>query len=302
MKKTLALLLVLAMALSFCGCASSDYKKAVELYDRGELDSARDIFEQLGGYKDSAAYVEEINKSLDYDRAVKLYDEGSYEQARTIFEGLGDYEQSAAYLTDCADRLIEAEIVGSWTSDKIDVSALVLSGMESAGYEEFFESYSVGAVNIGMVLELNEDGSFRCGINESSLAEFSEGVKTLFVDFTKFVIDAELKAAAEDMGTSYERLLEGLGVESVEDAVMQVYGMDLEELAELMLAEENFAQLFEEMEYYGQFSSKAAKISLISDDSEETAEYDAASGVLTVTGEGIDDFSKVLYPISFKKA
>lgn len=54
MKRILALLLTVCMAVSLCGCSSSDYKKAVSLLDAGEYADAITLLEELGDYEDSA--------------------------------------------------------------------------------------------------------------------------------------------------------------------------------------------------------------------------------------------------------
>ena len=60
MKKIIALILALSMAFALCGCASSDYKKAQQLFDEGEYDEAKEAFEKLSDYKESASYLEKI--------------------------------------------------------------------------------------------------------------------------------------------------------------------------------------------------------------------------------------------------
>ena len=78
MKKAVCIVLVLSIVISFCGCSSSDYNKAVKLYDNGDYSSAEQIFRELGDYKDSQDYLEKtligINKEWLDDLASKLED------------------------------------------------------------------------------------------------------------------------------------------------------------------------------------------------------------------------------------
>ena len=97
MKKWISLLLVVCIAFALCGCSSSDYKKAVSLYNEGEYDQAKALFVELGEYKDSALYVDKC----DYGKAVSLYNEGEYDQAKALFVELGEYEDSALYADKC---------------------------------------------------------------------------------------------------------------------------------------------------------------------------------------------------------
>ena len=66
MKKAVALILSLSMALALCGCSSSDYKKAVSLYDEKNYEEAKVLFEKLGDYKDSEDYVIKCETEAKY--------------------------------------------------------------------------------------------------------------------------------------------------------------------------------------------------------------------------------------------
>lgn len=97
MKRIIAMMLALVLALSLCGCDSSDYKKAMEAFDSGDYATAREIFVELGDYEDSADMVIQC----DYQQALAYLDEGEYAQARELFLELGDYE-------DCKENAMTA--------------------------------------------------------------------------------------------------------------------------------------------------------------------------------------------------
>lgn len=94
MKKALTLLLVIVMTLSLCGCDSSDYKKAVSLYEAGDYTEAAEIFTSLGDYEDAA----ELSAKCEYALALDLLADGDYESAFDMFATLGDYEDSIKYI------------------------------------------------------------------------------------------------------------------------------------------------------------------------------------------------------------
>lgn len=93
MKKTLTLLLAIVMMLSLCGCNSSDYKKAVSLYEAGNYAEAAEIFTSLGDYEDAA----EMSVKCEYALAVDLLADGDYASALDVFAALGDYADSIKY-------------------------------------------------------------------------------------------------------------------------------------------------------------------------------------------------------------
>ena len=73
------------------------YEAAVEDMEDGEYEDAREEFEELGDFKDSAQLISEC----DYLEAEELMENGDYEGAIAIFEKLGDYEDSAEKLAEC---------------------------------------------------------------------------------------------------------------------------------------------------------------------------------------------------------
>ena len=73
------------------------YKKANTFFDNKDYISAKDLFEELGDYSDSA----EMIKKCNYNRASIYYDDEDYTSAKTLFEELGDYADAPEKLTKC---------------------------------------------------------------------------------------------------------------------------------------------------------------------------------------------------------
>ena len=94
--RLLAVALAFAVMLLLCGCKSSDYKAAVELYNAGDYDAAKEAFSALGDYKDSTEYLADI----PYQEAIIKFEAGDYIGARGAFKKLGDYKESANYLME----------------------------------------------------------------------------------------------------------------------------------------------------------------------------------------------------------
>ena len=65
MKRAIALALALSIVLLLCGCASNDYKKAVNLYEAGNYEEAKVLFEKNIDYEDSIEYIKNIEVLLD---------------------------------------------------------------------------------------------------------------------------------------------------------------------------------------------------------------------------------------------
>lgn len=108
-KKALLWLLILTLALTLCGCKSSDYKAADALYTAGDYAAAAEGFAALGDYKDSAERAQEASSADAYEQAKALLDAGDYAEAITAFEALGGYQDSAELLTQAQLAKTEAD-------------------------------------------------------------------------------------------------------------------------------------------------------------------------------------------------
>lgn len=116
MKKIVALLLAFVMVLALCGCDSSDYKKAVQLYEEGKYDEAHAIFVELMDYKDSQIWAENCLKGKLYVLAVSHYENENYKEALNIFESLGEFEDSSNYSMDIRtnNKILFTPLEGKW--------------------------------------------------------------------------------------------------------------------------------------------------------------------------------------------
>ena len=112
MKKIAALILALSMIFVMCGCASSDYKKAVALYNEKNYEAAKESFIALGSFENSEEFVASCDANINYAKAIALFEAGSYVEAAEIFEGLGEFKDSAGRAVDCEFLIdIEASII-----------------------------------------------------------------------------------------------------------------------------------------------------------------------------------------------
>lgn len=74
MKKVLFLAIVIVLVLSFAGCSSGKYNKAMELYEDGSFEEAQAIFKTLDDYKDSAKMIEECKYGIAANKLKEAYD------------------------------------------------------------------------------------------------------------------------------------------------------------------------------------------------------------------------------------
>ena len=84
MKKVIAFILALTMALALTGCKSSDYKSAVKAMEDGDYAAAVRQLETLDDYRDSR----QLLKQCRYALAVESFNAGDYESALEVFKDL----------------------------------------------------------------------------------------------------------------------------------------------------------------------------------------------------------------------
>ena len=89
------------------------YNNAIALYEAGDFEQAKGIFDQLSDYEDSAAWSEkctaeieaEQKKASKYADAVQWFNWGYFEDAAEAFEKLGDYKDSPEQLKKAQEVL-----------------------------------------------------------------------------------------------------------------------------------------------------------------------------------------------------
>lgn len=122
MKRVIALFIALMIAFTLSGCNSTDYKKALALYEKGDYLAARELFEELDGYEDSADQINACN----YQLALECMEDGEYEQAKEMFIALGKFEDSPVKANEC----IKEQALACMDDGKYAKAFDLLSGLE----------------------------------------------------------------------------------------------------------------------------------------------------------------------------
>ena len=91
MKKILALVLALAMAFALCGCAGSDYKKAVGLYEAGDYEAAKEIFTKLKDYEDSELYARKAEVLLNPEAAIEAACQAEFDNDEKFWPAYNEF-------------------------------------------------------------------------------------------------------------------------------------------------------------------------------------------------------------------
>ena len=95
MKKTLVVVLTVALAFCLTACQESDeskYNRANKLLTEGKYDEAVKLFEEISTYDDSS-------KMAMYGKAIAAAEGGDFKSALSSFRALGDYLDCPLMLT-----------------------------------------------------------------------------------------------------------------------------------------------------------------------------------------------------------
>lgn len=65
---------------------SKVYLQAEQFFQQKDYSAAKDLFNQLGSYKDSAEWIKKCDSQPELDSAASLMEQGKYEQAREIYK------------------------------------------------------------------------------------------------------------------------------------------------------------------------------------------------------------------------
>ena len=91
MKKIISLTILCCLLVAMLtACDSSDYKKALKLYNSGQYSEAMSMFEELGDYEDSGSYVVDCKMKI----AESLVENKEFQDAINIYSELNDEASS----------------------------------------------------------------------------------------------------------------------------------------------------------------------------------------------------------------
>lgn len=304
MKRVLSILLCFAMTLSLCGCSRLDYKKAVMLYESGAYESAKEIFDALGDYEDSAGYAARAGQIIDYRIALELYAGENWAEAAEKFDALDDYEGSKKYLAKCRDEIMAEKIVGTWETEPVDLTnllkAVIQQEMEALGY--YGLSYDdVESISVVQTYSFEDYGVVKTSFTDESFGEFLRVMVQTMKSTMLAVSGQELIYVAEQYGVSYEEVLSALGVSSVQEYLESSLGMSLDELFSLYFGEDSMIDFAALSSVSGVWYVQDGKLCAIVGEEREEAEYDFDSDTITMVSNSLEEFQH-LYPYSLTRA
>lgn len=81
------------------------YEQALRCFNENNYEQAKEIFTDLGAFKDSNQFSAECQKYITYNNAKNLFDKENYSEARDIFISLDNFENSEQMVDECEKGL-----------------------------------------------------------------------------------------------------------------------------------------------------------------------------------------------------
>ena len=81
------------------------YEQALRCFNENNYEQAKEIFTDLGAFKDSNQFSTECQKYITYNNAKNLFDKENYSEARDIFISLDNFENSEQMVEECEKGL-----------------------------------------------------------------------------------------------------------------------------------------------------------------------------------------------------
>ena len=124
MKKVICML---AIYLALTGCGSTQYKRAMSLYEGADYEKASEIFEELGDYENSS----EIALNSQYTYATKLLEDKNSDTSKEIFVQLGNYTDSKNFCKEFDHQKAEEALASGDYETVISLHEAVSGHLES---------------------------------------------------------------------------------------------------------------------------------------------------------------------------
>ncbi|MBR4289681.1 MAG: hypothetical protein IKT52_03460 [Oscillospiraceae bacterium] len=181
MKKIISLTILCCLLVAMLtACDSSDYKKALKLYNSGQYSEAMSMFEELGDYEDSGSYVVDCKMKI----AESLVENKEFQDAINIYSELNDEVRVSA-----AKR--------AWLADYIETNGTA----HTDGYQI---TRNQGDRTISLVA--SESGKYKVIIKQGNDVGYNEIIITLMPDTSTGFIQHEREISFTILGrTAYQK-------------------------------------------------------------------------------------------------
>lgn len=191
-KLLLAISLLVVFILVLTGCNSSDYKKAISLYENGSYEEAAAAFEALGDYQDSKKQL--VN--CYYTLGEYYLDDNSFDQALSYFIKAQDNPGSQKSIRVILSKLLGGDFHTHFSNANGAYSTYVTN--EINRYKNFVLDYMMGRGESSFSFDYSNEKLSKMEIERSLMAQSLDNINQLFNADVLSVCDNKTKTALEE--------------------------------------------------------------------------------------------------------
>ncbi len=186
----------------------------------------------------------------------------------------------------CGNKEKDA-LVGEWEASLEMADMLneeIKAGMGSD--QDMMKYMEVDSFKLPLTLTFKEDDTYKMAVDEDAMEQS---------------IDLLIEGLGDGLTKYFEDMIAEEGLDMTVDEVLAASGYTMDSLLEESFDKEDIMSSMDVMESSGTFKVSKGTLILTDDEGPGTESYELDGDKLTLTGEGVDDDLKDLYPMVFTR-
>lgn len=299
-KRALLLLTSLVLSLSLFGCGEQEVDDNEEEYEESEKKEKKKK-------SDEEQKVDDAIDELDQETAGTAEAASEPEKETPVEEAPVEEKpvkeepakESPAEESPFATAVTNEYMAGTWITDKIDATDAFMKGFLSTGgdYAEYFD---IDKFELALKIEFREDGTYLMTMDPETMKTALDTISVALKSGMGRYMEDTFRANAEQMGMTYEQLLEQSGATDLDDLLKKSIGMDINELVDSLFVDLS-GSLDESVKEEGSYRVNDTTVYITISGVEEVCPLDLATNSFVIPDNGNRGDSAFLFPMTFRK-
>lgn len=304
-KRALLLLTSLVLSLSLFGCGEQEVDDDEEEYEESEkkekkkksdeeqkVDDAIDELDQETAGTAEAASEPEKETPVEETPVEETPVKETPVEEEPAKEGP---VRGGAFATAVSNEYM----AGTWITDKIDATDAFMKGFLSTG-GEYAEYFDIDKFELALKIEFREDGTYLMTMDPETMKTALDTISVALKSGMGRYMEDTFRANAEQIGMTYEQLLEQSGATDIDDLLKKSVGMDINELVDSLFVDLS-ESLDESVKEEGSYRVNDTTVYITISGVEEVCPLDLATNSFVIPDNGNRGDSAFLFPMTFRK-
>lgn len=157
------------------------YEYGIEKLLEADYQEAKDIFNELGDYKNSSEYVELASNSIDYESAMQLFKREDYKRAYEIFSDLGDFQDSQSFIQECNVKLLRLQQATTISAGIRSSAGVVRNGKVYFAGDDYY-SWKSELDSWNDIVSISVKGDFLVGLKDDGTVVTAGKIPEYYVE------------------------------------------------------------------------------------------------------------------------